>query len=169
MGLKIEDSISRTKLESPQPPPLSLADVREIAPNVRRIDVVDVVVVDDCPVNRRLLLRILKQLGVSCESCENGKQVVEILTGLHERLVRCQLVLMDKEMPVMDGYAAATALRASPLFRGHIIGVTGNALDTQISEFLKNGVEAVITKPVKSKQIEMLLLRYGILPERTIE
>eukprot|EP00299_Pterocystis_sp_00344_P000451 c10124_g1_i5.p1 GENE.c10124_g1_i5~~c10124_g1_i5.p1 ORF type:complete len:422 (-),score=149.83 c10124_g1_i5:326-1450(-) len=96
---------------------------------------VDVVVVDDGAMNRILLVRMLQSLGVTCETYENGKQAFDDLTGANGRFVRCRLVLMDKEMPVMDGYAATQALRQNHFFRGHIIGITGNALDSQVCHF----------------------------------
>jgi osomolarity two-component system sensor histidine kinase SLN1 len=65
-------------------------------------------------------------------------------------------------MPVMDGFEATRLLRNSS-FRGHIIGLTGNALDEQVSQFLNVGVEEVIAKPVKRAQIEKVLRQYGVL------
>eukprot|EP00299_Pterocystis_sp_00344_P000422 c10120_g2_i2.p1 GENE.c10120_g2_i2~~c10120_g2_i2.p1 ORF type:complete len:436 (-),score=126.48 c10120_g2_i2:1316-2623(-) len=123
----------------------------------------DVMVVDDSVMNRTLLVRILNSFGMNCVSCENGQQAVDMLTGVGERFVKCQIVLMDKEMPVMDGYVATEKLRANPIFSGHIIGVTGNALDSQVSEFLSKGVDEVITKPVKSSRIQSMLMQYGLL------
>eukprot|EP00299_Pterocystis_sp_00344_P011777 c5551_g1_i1.p1 GENE.c5551_g1_i1~~c5551_g1_i1.p1 ORF type:complete len:634 (+),score=112.42 c5551_g1_i1:36-1937(+) len=121
---------------------------------------VDVLVVDDSAMNRNLMHRMLVSFGITVEVCENGKQAVELLTG---GLLECKLVLMDKEMPVMDGYAATQALRESVMFCGYIVGLTGNALDTQVSEFLSHGVDEVITKPVKRERIHLMLHKYGLL------
>eukprot|EP00299_Pterocystis_sp_00344_P000421 c10120_g2_i1.p1 GENE.c10120_g2_i1~~c10120_g2_i1.p1 ORF type:complete len:442 (-),score=121.53 c10120_g2_i1:1316-2641(-) len=126
-------------------------------------EVFDVMVVEDSLMNRTLLIRILTSFGMNCVSCENGQQAVDMLTGVGERFVKCRIVLMDKEMPVMDGYVATEKLRANPIFSGHIIGVTGNALDSQVSEFLSKGVDEVITKPVKSSRIQSMLMQYGLL------
>eukprot|EP00299_Pterocystis_sp_00344_P018854 c9395_g1_i1.p2 GENE.c9395_g1_i1~~c9395_g1_i1.p2 ORF type:complete len:221 (+),score=53.90 c9395_g1_i1:1298-1960(+) len=126
-------------------------------------NVVDVVVVDDSAMNRNLLARTLGLFGLSVATCENGKEAVDMLTGVTEPQVRCRLVLMDKEMPVMDGYAATRALRASTKFRAPIVGVTGNALESQVSEFVAQGVDEVLTKPVKRAAIEDILHRYKLV------
>eukprot|EP00299_Pterocystis_sp_00344_P008205 c3020_g1_i1.p1 GENE.c3020_g1_i1~~c3020_g1_i1.p1 ORF type:complete len:449 (+),score=90.50 c3020_g1_i1:106-1347(+) len=131
-------------------------------------DAVDVLVVDDSVMNRRLMMQILKSFGVTCESCENGREAVDLLTGVGDRYVKCRLVLMDKEMPVMDGYAATKALRENSMFRGHIVGITGNALDWQVSEYESHGVDEVITKPVRAERIEVMLRQYGLLGPRNL-
>jgi DNA-binding response OmpR family regulator len=68
------------------------------------------------------------------------------------------------QMPVMDGFEATRLLRQSS-FSGHIIGLTGNALDDQVSQFLSMGVDEVIAKPIKRNRIEALLRQYGIIVE----
>jgi CheY-like chemotaxis protein len=140
---------------------------KKVLPEGVQVEYVDVAIVDDSIVNRKLLTKILNQFGISCHSFSNGQEAVDQLTGKVNPMVKCQLVLMDKEMPVMDGHEATKALRASGTFQGHIVGVTGNAMDAQVSEFISYGAEEVITKPVKSKRIEQLLRQHGLLPNRS--
>eukprot|EP00299_Pterocystis_sp_00344_P020162 c9918_g1_i1.p1 GENE.c9918_g1_i1~~c9918_g1_i1.p1 ORF type:complete len:696 (-),score=111.86 c9918_g1_i1:22-2073(-) len=90
---------------------------------------IDVLVVDDSALTRKLMAKTLEGLGVTFDTCEDGLQAVKMLTG--EKAVMCAVVLMDKEMPVMDGFAATRELRRLK-FPGRIVGITGNALDEQV-------------------------------------
>eukprot|EP00299_Pterocystis_sp_00344_P020349 c9983_g3_i1.p1 GENE.c9983_g3_i1~~c9983_g3_i1.p1 ORF type:complete len:661 (-),score=152.20 c9983_g3_i1:227-1981(-) len=123
---------------------------------------VDVMIVDDSAMTRALMVRTLTLLDLTSLACENGSEAVEKLLGSNR--IKCRLVVMDKEMPVMDGYVATQTLRQNG-YRGYIVGLTGNALDEQVSEFLSQGVDEVITKPIKRERIVNMLRQYGVLTE----
>jgi CheY-like chemotaxis protein len=71
-------------------------------------------------------------------------------------------------MPIMDGFESTRLLREGQ-FANPIIGLTGNALDEQVSQFLTMGVDEVIPKPVKRIRLEAVLRQYGILGNGTAD
>ncbi|MDE6588909.1 MAG: response regulator, partial [Oscillospiraceae bacterium] len=113
-----------------------------------------ILVVDDIEVNRIILTKILGTLGADCDTAGNGQEAVDKFTGSEPSTY--DLILMDVQMPVMDGYTATRAIRAS----GHssartipIIAMTANAFVDDVREAIDSGMDAHIAKPV---QIETL-------------
>ncbi len=104
-----------------------------------------VLVVEDNLVNRKVVTGILARIGYTCEVAENGAEAVE-------RLARpgIDLVLMDMQMPVMDGLEATRRVRAGdgPGAKLPIIGLTANAFATDRAACLEAGMSEFITKPV---------------------
>jgi CheY-like chemotaxis protein len=99
---------------------------------------------------------VLEQLGHSCDVVEDGAEVV--------RLVQClpyDLVLMDIQMPGMDGVAAARAIRAlpEPLGRIPIVALTANALVEDRAAYLAVGMNDHVSKPVSAKRLAQALTR----------
>lgn len=113
-------------------------------------------VVEDNPVNRELLVEILKQRGHDVYEARNG------LEGVNETLRhRPDVVLMDISMPVMDGLEAAKEIRSYPaLPRIPIIAVTANSDSVSAGEFAQAGIDNVLSKPLDLKQLDVLLRRY---------
>ena len=103
-----------------------------------------VLVVDDAPSNRKLVSRLLRSRGFVCHEAENGLQCVE---KIFAAVVPYEFIVMDYEMPVMDGPSATRQLRENHL-EIPIIGVTGNVLPEDREFFLKQGANAVLAKPV---------------------
>ncbi|KAJ7521103.1 hypothetical protein O6H91_19G038000 [Diphasiastrum complanatum] len=109
--------------------------------------------------NRKILRRLLASFNVECEDAEDGKQAIEL----------CQaggafdMILIDKEMPVMDGHEATRELRAMGI-KVPIVGLTGNALESDRNQFLAAGVDDFFTKPLSRHQLVKLLEAYGLIP-----
>ena len=72
-----------------------------------------------------------------------------------------QVVLLDGQMPVLDGHGAATALRAMG-FTGAIVGVSGNALAEDVAAFVAAGADSVVVKPVRLAMLEAQLAAVGL-------
>jgi CheY-like chemotaxis protein/HPt (histidine-containing phosphotransfer) domain-containing protein len=107
-----------------------------------RIPAARVLVVDDGAENRELLSLVLAQQGLWVEEAENGQQALERLDGGN-----FDLVLMDMQMPVLDGYAATRELRR----RGSqvpVVALTAHAMKGYEEEVLRAGCTAYLTKPV---------------------
>ena len=120
---------------------------------------------DDVASNRKLLAFHLRRLGFQCEFAENGAEAVAMFAAVASRATDhfpWTLVLMDSVMPVMSGLVATRKLRQAG-FTALILGVTGNALQEDIAEFVEAGVNDVITKPVKLKQVRAALEQRGLL------
>jgi signal transduction histidine kinase len=108
----------------------------------------NILAAEDNEVNRLVLTTLLRQEGVALTVVNNGAEVVEAW-----RRGEWDLVLMDIQMPVMDGVTAARAIRteeaASGRARTPIIAVTANALPDQRAEYEQAGLDQVVTKPLE--------------------
>jgi len=114
-----------------------------------------ILVVDDIEENRLVLIKILSSLGAACDAACNGQEAVDKILGSSAGTY--DLVLMDVQMPVLDGYAATRAIRKS----GHpaaaslpIIAMTANAFVDDIRESIDSGMDAHIAKPVRMDKLK---------------
>lgn len=112
------------------------------------LDSFSVLVAEDNETNRTVIRSLLEHLGAQPHLVENGRQAIEAL-GLRP----FQLILMDVQMPVMDGLEATRAIRRGDAGRAGadvpIIGLTGNAMDHQVAECLAAGMTSVVPKPIE--------------------
>ncbi len=116
-----------------------------------------ILVVDDERVNRSILARQLEKRGFAVDSVENGQKAVNAT-----RSVRYGLIFMDYEMPVMDGATAAELISKShgqqcPL----MVGWSASADENMRERFRNCGVKLMLTKPLSSKQLDILLDSIG--------
>ncbi len=107
-----------------------------------------VLVVDDGAENRELIALVLAEQGLWVEEAENGQAAVDKMAE-----VPCDLVLMDMQMPVMDGYAATREMRRRGV-KVPIVALTANAMKDYEQEVLAAGCTAHFTKPI---DIDLLL------------
>ena len=114
-----------------------------------------ILVVDDIEVNRIILVKILGSLGADCDTAANGQEAVEKFEASQPG--EYDLILMDVQMPVMDGYTATRAIRSS----GHpmaktmpVIAMTANAFVDDVREALESGMDAHIAKPVQIENLK---------------
>ncbi len=107
----------------------------------------NVLVAEDSFTNRELLQMVLKQNGSSVGLAKNGQEVVKILSEKN-----FDIVLMDIQMPIMDGYEATRAIREMERKSGEhipIIGVTAYAMKEDRQKCLDAGMDDYLVKPVK--------------------
>ncbi|WP_200861142.1 ATP-binding protein [Rhodopirellula baltica] len=114
-----------------------------------QFDVVDlagvrVLVVDDCETNRRLLSLLLQDAGAEVDIRCNGREAVDALRSDPSMV---DIVLMDMQMPVMDGYTATSALRAHG-FQAPIVALTANAMTGDEVRCREAGCTDYQTKPL---------------------
>ena len=121
--------------------------------------VLRLLVVDDVSSNRKLLRRLLEMRGHVCEDAENGQIALD---KIMEGGASFDCVLMDFEIPVMDGPTATKAIRSSG-FDMFVVGVTGNMLSEDVQFFRECGANAVVGKPVNLDTLENLWVEYGLL------
>ncbi|MCO5608446.1 hypothetical protein L7F22_062656 [Adiantum nelumboides] len=119
-----------------------------------------VLVVEDNLLNRKIIRKLLESFNLESDDVENGKQAVELVSGGKSY----DMILVDKEMPVMDGHEATRQLRAMGV-KSPIIGLTGNALNSDRNEFISAGVDDFFTKPISRHQLVKLLEAYGLIPK----
>ena len=116
-----------------------------------------VLVVDDALSNRKMLMRLLKARGFLCEQAEDGQQALDMYRALRDRGEHVDTVVMDYEMPVMDGPTATRTLRQQLGCTCLIVGVTGNLLPDDVDHFKRQGADAVLGKPLNVKAFEDML------------
>lgn len=111
---------------------------------------VHILVVDDNATNRMVAQALCEMFDCTCESANDGAEAVEAARG-----GRFDLILMDIKMPVMDGVAAARAIRALPGRPGAvpIIALTANAEPEDAEGYLAAGMNGVVEKPMKPEHL----------------
>ena len=103
---------------------------------------------EDNPTNQQVLAAVMGSLGIEVEIVADGRQAFEAWRdGAYD------LILMDIQMPVMDGIDSARAIRAAELESGRtrtpIVALTANALSHQVEEYLAAGMDGHVAKPIE--------------------
>jgi CheY-like chemotaxis protein len=111
-----------------------------------------ILVVDDCAVNRRLLTRLLTRAGHACDEAQDGQVAVDQVGAAMEKGSLYDTILLDYEMPVMNGPTAAAEMRKVGC-DSLIVGVTGNLMRDDIEYFKGMGANEVLPKPFKMKDL----------------
>lgn len=106
-----------------------------------------VLLVEDGPDNQRLISLLLKKAGADVTLAENGKEGLETALAAVEEARPFGVILMDMQMPVMDGYSATRSLRQAG-YEGQIIALTANAMKDDMNKCLAAGCDAYLSKPV---------------------
>ena len=127
-----------------------------------------VLVVDDIEVNRIILTKILTTLGAECEMAADGQEALDKFE--RSQPGQYDIIFMDVQMPVLNGYEATQAIRASDHPRAKqvpIIAMTANAFMDDIRDALEAGMDAHVSKPIVIDQMEAtvqeVLDRKGLL------
>ena len=124
-----------------------------------------VLVAEDNPVNQRLAVRLLEKRGHLVTVTSNGREALEAIDK-----GRFDLVLMDIQMPEMDGFEAAAAIRARESITGAhlpIIAMTAHAMSGDRELCLKAGMDGYISKPIQTKELYQALVDISVAPSRT--
>ncbi|HXB67528.1 MAG TPA: ATP-binding protein [Candidatus Acidoferrales bacterium] len=145
---------SRFYVELPLEPCAEPVRAPESAPEKAppRLSGLQVLVAEDNAINQKVILSMLRRQGWSITLAENGEQAYR-----HYLESRFDLILMDVQMPEMDGFAATTLIRQEESRRGAtgaapripIIALTAHASQSQRDQCLAAGMDVVITKPVR--------------------
>ena len=132
--------------------PAFLSSKEEETPNGTILEGMHFLCAEDNELNAEILTELLKIKGAECTICENGEKVVKTfeqsVPGTYD------MILMDVQMPVMNGYDAARAIRRSLHKQAGtipIIAMTANAFSEDIRHSLTAGMNAHIAKPVDMK------------------
>jgi len=127
----------------------------EASSETSRNDDMMILVVDDHPINRRLLADQLGSLGYQCKTANDGVDALNVLSKNH-----IDIVLSDVNMPNMDGYRLTQRIRQLGLTLP-VIGVTANALAEEKQRCLESGMDSCLSKPVTLDVLKQTLAAYA--------
>ena len=117
--------------------------------------VVHVLVVEDNLINQKLILQVLKRLGYQTQVADNGQKALDLL-----QKHTFDIILMDIQMPVMDGYETTRHIRNKLKNPVPIIAMTAHALASEREECLKTGMNDFLPKPFQMEELRRLMLKY---------
>ncbi len=131
----------------------SLYDEREPSASLR------VLLTEDNPVNQRLATRLLEKRGHHVTVARNGREALVVLEK-----ETFDLVLMDLQMPEMDGFEATAAIREQEKGSGkhhQIVALTAHAMKGDREKCLAAGMDGYLTKPIRPPELDEILARYA--------
>ncbi len=117
-----------------------------------------ILLAEDGPDNQRLISFVLRKEGAEVEIVENGRAAAEQALEALERGNPFDLILMDMQMPVLDGYGAASLLRAKG-YEGPIVALTAHAMPADRQRCLDAGCDDYATKPIDRVRLVELCAR----------
>jgi CheY-like chemotaxis protein len=129
---------------------------QEVTPEMRKS--IRVLLAEDNFLNRKLTMSQLEKLGYLAESVGNGAEAIEAVTAR-----KFDIVLMDCQMPIVDGYQATMEIRRlekSGKPRHRIIAMTANALEGDREKCLAAGMDDYLSKPTNHDDLAKALARY---------
>jgi CheY-like chemotaxis protein len=120
-----------------------------------------VLLAEDNEMNREIAVSILEKSGLVIDTAENGKEAYDKFT--QSKPDTYQIVLMDVQMPIMDGYEATRAIRASKHIQAGtipILAMTANAFTEDVTSALASGMNDHISKPINYDKLYAMLTKY---------
>ncbi|KAI0137712.1 hypothetical protein F4776DRAFT_623089 [Hypoxylon sp. NC0597] len=127
---------------------------------------VQVLVVEDNAVNQQIATKTIKKLGFNVCAAWNGKEALEHLEACREgKYTKPDIILMDVQMPVIDGYKCTHILRHHVPYKSYtndvpIVAMTASAIQGDREKCTKAGMDDYLSKPVKSNTLERMLVRW---------
>ncbi len=126
---------------------------------------VRVLLAEDTPLNQRVLIELLEQMNVSTTLARNGREVLNILE--EQGGDEFDLVMMDIQMPIMDGFETTRQIRQHETLRDiPIVAMTANAMTGDREQCLAAGMDDYLTKPVNREALFRVLKRIITVPEK---
>jgi signal transduction histidine kinase/CheY-like chemotaxis protein len=167
--LWVESSVGRGsvfRLRVPAKPALERSETPSAPRGVRVSSTLRgrVLIAEDGADNRRLLVHLVERWGLDVETADNGRAALERIEKCAERDDPVELVLMDMQMPEMDGYEATRRLRARG-FQAPIVALTAHAMEGAREACLAAGCDDFLTKPVDRAQLRAMIASYLDRPE----
>ena len=113
--------------------------------------------------NQKIATMMLKYHNLSCDIAENGLEAVEAV-----KKKPYQLILMDCQMPIMDGYESTAKIRQLEGSTRHtpIVAMTANAMEGDREKCLQAGMDDYLSKPVKFEDLLTIIEKLGILKNK---
>jgi len=143
-------------------PPEPLAQALDAAPSMERLKGARVLVVEDNEANQEIVSEMLQGKGIAVTCASNGRIALERLAAD----ARYDIVLLDLQMPEMDGFETVACIRAIPALAGQrVVALTAHAMLGERERCLAAGMDDYLTKPIHSPSLFRTLLK--LLPEQS--
>jgi PAS domain S-box-containing protein len=120
----------------------------------------NVLLAEDNEINRYFLVEILEMKGIDCDIAVNGEEALSSYLSKNY-----DLIFMDCQMPIMDGYEAARRIREAEGSKKHtiIIAMTANAMKGDAENCLKSGMDDYLSKPVDRNQVDAMIKKHFMM------
>lgn len=129
--------------------------LQEFYPKSQGTRSLNILLAEDNPVNQKVILRMLKKLGYVADLTVNGQTTLEAIKNNNY-----DLVLMDVQMPILDGVTVTQRVIAEVEHPPTIVAMTAHRDDQERARCLKAGMKDFITKPISIEELSQLLARY---------
>ncbi|KAK3984145.1 putative signal transduction histidine-protein kinase [Cladorrhinum sp. PSN332] len=129
-----------------------------------------VLVVEDNAINQQIAIKNIQKLGFQVAAAWNGKEALDYLMAAKEgRARKPDIILMDVQMPVIDGYKCTHVLRHHVPYKAYvgdvpIVAMTASAIQGDREKCKRAGMDDYLSKPVKSGLLERMLVRWSTKP-----
>ena len=124
-----------------------------------------ILVVDDTPINLKVISRLLRHTQINVDTCKSGKEAIELSAGK-----KYDIIFLDYRMPEMDGVETLKEIKKDTQGINHdtpVIVLTANALSGARERFLADGFDDYLSKPVEAAFLEEMILEY--LPAEKVD
>ncbi|KAM4058100.1 histidine kinase-, DNA gyrase b-, and HSP90-like ATPase domain-containing protein [Hirsutella rhossiliensis] len=131
-----------------------------------------ILVVEDNPVNQKIATKTIGKLGFQVTAAWNGKEALDYLMGASQgRNAKPAIILMDVQMPIIDGYKCTHLLRHHPPYKAllqdvPIVAMTASAIQGDREKCKKAGMDDYLAKPVTMNILEKMLIRWCTMRRR---
>jgi len=118
----------------------------------------NILIVEDNLINQKVLINLLYQSGINISVANNGQEAVDLVKGSK---INFDMVLMDVNMPIMDGYTATQMIRLDQHFNAlPVIAFTALVLDSEIRKMFNSGINAFLAKPLNVGKLYTVFAMY---------
>ena len=133
-----------------------------------RLDGINVLLAEDGPDTRRLVCIHLRRLGCTCVAVENGQEAADMAMEAQHSGAPFGVILMDMQMPVLDGYSACLLLREKGYARA-IVALTAHAMEADRDRCLQAGCDDYVVKPLDIVQLSQVIAKHASKPPQVAQ
>ena len=151
------------------PKPLSTSEAAETIETIDDFSGCSMLLAEDIEINREIMMALLEPTSINIECAENGLRAFEIFSGAPEKY---DLILMDIQMPEMDGYEATRSIRALDVPKAKtipIVAMTANVFREDIDKCLEVGMNGHLGKPLDFEEVINQLRKYLHKPQNKLD